>query len=142
MFSGLYFEEDDPLDEEKPTDDIADYEEVDEDLLVEVPNFSDEELGYVDFLGVDKILLDSHNDDYHEFHIDEENYMFTRETMADPFLIIFVACGREKEQEKNGKPKVLPSDVWGFHDNHQGTSMMKSITFIVRCCLVWILRRG
>jgi hypothetical protein len=55
------------------------------------------ELGYVDFLGVDDILSDSHNSNCDEFYADEENYMFTRETTVDPFLSIFMARGREKE---------------------------------------------
>jgi hypothetical protein len=29
--------------------------------------------------------------------MDEENYMFIREVTADPFISIFMACGREKE---------------------------------------------
>ena len=88
----------------------------------EVPNFNGEEGDYVDFLGVEDIL-NSPNKDYYEFYTDEKNYMFTRETMAHPFLSIFMACVREKEQEKygNGKVKYLPSDV----------PMMKSIAFIV-----------
>jgi hypothetical protein len=62
--------------------------------------------------------------------------------MANPFLSIFMAHGREKEQEKYGKVKYLPSDVRGFNDKHRGMPMMKSITFIVACCLVLILRKG
>jgi hypothetical protein len=61
-----------------------------------VPNFNDEELGYVDFLSIDDILSDFHNNDYDEFYTDEETYIFTRERMTDPFLSIFVACGKEK----------------------------------------------
>jgi hypothetical protein len=60
-----------------------------------------------------------------------ENYMFTRETTVNPFLSIFMACERKKELEKYNKPEVLPSGVWGLHDNHQVILIMKSITFIV-----------
>ena len=42
MFDGLYPKEDDPLEEEELTDNIANYKEVDEDLPGKVPNFSDE----------------------------------------------------------------------------------------------------
>jgi hypothetical protein len=75
---------------------IVDYYEDDEDLTGEVHNFNDEELGYVDFLSIDDILSDSHNNDCDEFYVDEENYIFTRERMTDPFLSIFMACGKEK----------------------------------------------
>ena len=105
-------------------------------------NFSVEELGHVDFLGVDDILSNSHSNDCNEFYMNEKNYMFTRETTADPFLSIFMARGREKEPEKYDKPEVLPSGVWGLNENHQCMSMMKSIVFIVECCLVLILTNG
>jgi hypothetical protein len=118
IFSGLYPDEDDQLEDEEPTDDIADYEEadivsdeyVDEDLPGEVPNFNGEDVDYVDFLGIENIL-DFPHDDYGEFYADEENYIFTRESVVDPFLSVFMACGREKEQQKNGKSEVLPSGV-------------------------------
>ena len=77
MFDGLYPKEDDPLEEEESMDDIANYEEVDENLPSEVSNFSDEELGDVDFLMVDDILSDSHNINCYEFYVDGKNYMFT-----------------------------------------------------------------
>jgi hypothetical protein len=48
-----------------------------------------------------------------------------------------MACGREKEQEKYGKVEYLPSDVRGFNDKHRGMPMMKNITFILTCCLVF-----
>jgi hypothetical protein len=104
MFSDLYLNEDDQLEDEEPKDDIADYEKddivddegVDENLLGEVPNFNGEDVDYVDFLGIENILNSPH-DDYGEFYTDEENYMFTRESVVDPFLNIFMACGREKE---------------------------------------------
>jgi hypothetical protein len=107
MFGGLYLEEDDQLEEgeheeddqweeEESTNDIADYEEVDECLSGEVPNYNEEEVDYVDFLSVEDIL-NSPNNDYGEFYAYEENYMFTCETTADPFLSIFMARGREKK---------------------------------------------
>jgi hypothetical protein len=75
-----------------------------------VPNFNGEDVDYVDFFGIEDIL-NSPRDDYGEFYADEENYMFTRKTVANPFLSIFMAHGREKEQQKNDKSKVLPSGV-------------------------------
>jgi hypothetical protein len=61
-----------------------------------VPNYNDEDVEYVDFLGVEDIL-NSPNNDLGEFYSDRKNYMFTWETMADPFLSIFMAREREKE---------------------------------------------
>jgi hypothetical protein len=107
-----------------------------------VPNFDDEDLGYVDFLDIDDILLDYHNNDSNEFYADEENYMFTSEITTNPFLSIFMACGREKEQGKQGKPKVLQGEVWDLQNNHHNLPMIKSIMFVVRFCLVLILRKG
>jgi hypothetical protein len=105
IFSGLYPDEDGQWEDEEPTDDIADSEEdyiaddegVDEDFTGEVPNFNGETVDYVDFLGIDNILNSPH-DDYGEFYADEENYMFTRESVVDPFFNIFMARGREKER--------------------------------------------
>ena len=102
-------------------------------------NYHEEE--YVYFLGVEDIL-NSPNTDLGEFYADEENYMFTREIMVDPFLSIFMARGREKEREKYGKVEYLLTDVRGFNDKHQGMLMMKSIAICVVCCLVLILRKG
>jgi hypothetical protein len=64
MFSGLYLNEDDQLEDEEPTNDIANYEEddiaddedVDKDLPGEVCNFNGEDVDYVNFLGIENIL--------------------------------------------------------------------------------------
>jgi hypothetical protein len=135
------YEEDDQEEEEVPTSDIADYEEVDDGFPGEVPNYNEEEVEYVDFLGVEDIL-NSPNNDLGEFYVDGENYMFTTKIMADPFLSIFMARGREKEREKYGKVEYLPSDVRGFNDKHRGMWMMKNVTFIMGCGLIVILRNG
>jgi hypothetical protein len=134
MFGGLYTDEDDqlkdkePMDdftnyeeddqgkEEEPMGDIVDYEEGDDDLSGAMPKYNEEDVEYIDFLGVEDIL-NSPNNDLCEFYADEENYMFTREIMADPFLSIFMARGREKEQEKYGKVEYLPSDCEALMTN-------------------------
>jgi hypothetical protein len=68
--------------------------------------------------------------------------MFTRDSVVDPFLSVFMACGREKERQKNGESKVLPSSVWVVHDrHHQGIPIMRSVILILGCCLVLILRK-
>jgi hypothetical protein len=133
MFSGLYPDEDDQLEGEEPIDDITDYEEDD------IADYK--EVEYVDFLGIEDIL-NSPNNDVVEFYMDEENYMFIREVTANPFMSIFMARGREKEQEKDGKSEELTSGVWGAHDRYQDIPMMKSVTIILGCCIVLILRKG
>jgi hypothetical protein len=140
MFGGLYPDKGE-LEEKEPTYDIAGYEELDEGLLGEVSNYNEEEVEYVDFLGVEDIL-NSPNNDVDEFYTDEENYMFIREVTTDPFLSIFMARGREKEQDKYGKSEELTSGVWGFHDKHRRMPMMMSVAFIGKCRLVLILRKG
>jgi hypothetical protein len=132
MLDSLYHDEDDQLKDEEFMDDIADYEEDGENLLGEVPNFNGEQVDYVDFLGIEDIL-NSPNNDYSEFYTNEENYIFTRKTMADPFLSIFMAREREKERGKNDKSKVFPRDVWGFPYDHQGNPMMRSVMLILGC---------
>jgi hypothetical protein len=147
IFNGLYPDEDGQPEDEEPTDDIADFEEdyitkdedVDEDLPGKMPNFNGEDVDYIDFLGIDNILNSPH-DDYDEFYAEEENYMFIRESVVDPFLSIFMARGREKERQKNGTSEVLPSGAWGFHDKHRSMLKMRSVAFIVGCCLDLILR--
>jgi hypothetical protein len=47
-----------------------------------------------------------------------------------------------KGTRKYGKSEELTSGVWGVHDRHQGISMMRSVTIILGCCLVLILRKG
>jgi hypothetical protein len=70
-----------------------------------VPNYNEEEIEYIDFLGVEDIL-NSPNNDLGEFYVDEENYLFTMEIMADPFLSIFMARGREKNKKSMAKSNI------------------------------------
>ena len=141
MFDGLYPDEYDQWGDEEPTNDIADYEEVDEGLLGEVSNYIEEAVEYDDFHGVEDIL-NSPDNDVDEFYTDDKNYMFIREATTDPFLSIFMASGKEKELEKYDKSEVLPSGVWGYHNNRQHTPLMKSIIGIMGCGLVVKLIRG
>jgi hypothetical protein len=114
MFSGLYPEEDDQLEDEKTTDGIADEDDQleDEEPTDDIANYEEDdiadykEIEYVDFLGVEDILNSPNNDD-DEFYTDKENYMFIREVTADPFMTLFMARGREKEQENMANPKNL-----------------------------------
>jgi hypothetical protein len=100
MFGTFYPDKDEQLGDEESTNDIGKYEEVDEGLSGDVSNYNEEEVEYVDFLGVEDIL-NSPNNDVDEFYTDEENYMFIREVTADPFLSIFMA-----REERKGTRKI------------------------------------
>jgi hypothetical protein len=54
---------------------------------------------------------------------------------------ILMACGKSKAREKQEK-STQKRGVWGFHSNHQGTPLMKSIMIIMGRGLVVKLRRG
>jgi hypothetical protein len=88
-----------------------------------------------------KIGVKVTNNNVDEFYTDEENYMFIREVIADPFLSIFMTCEREKEQEKYDKSEELMSGVLSFHNKHRSMLMMKSVAFIMGC-FVLVLRMG
>jgi hypothetical protein len=63
-------------------------------------NLEVEEIGLVDFLGVDNILSNSLDDGgFDQFYVVDENIMFKTEDIVDPFWEIFIACEREKISE-------------------------------------------
>jgi hypothetical protein len=127
IFCSVYPDEDGQLEDEESTDGIVDeeYPLEDGEPTNDITNCEEDDIAdykevkYVDFLGVEDIL-NSPNSDVDEFYTDEENYMFIREVTANPFMSIFMACGREKEQEKYDKSEELTSGMWGVHDRHQG----------------------
>jgi hypothetical protein len=93
---------------------------VDKSSKDKICDFNVEIIDYVDFLGIDNILLNV------GFCMVGKIYVFTR----------------EKAREEYGKSEELLSGVLGFHDKHQSMLMMKSVALIVDCCLVLILRKG
>jgi hypothetical protein len=52
-----------------------------------------------------------------------------------------MACGRSKAREKHNK-FTQKRGVWGFHNNHQDTLLMKSTMIIMGRDLFVKLRRG
>jgi hypothetical protein len=63
-------------------------------------NLEVEEIGLVDFLGVDNILSNSLDDGgFDQFYVVDENITFKTEDIVDPFREIFIACEREKISE-------------------------------------------
>jgi hypothetical protein len=93
---------------------------VDKSFEDKIHDFNVEIIDYVDFLGIDNILL---------------NVGFC----AVGKIFVFM---REKAREEYGKSEELPSGVLGFHDKHRSMLMMKSVALIVGCCFVLILRKG
>jgi hypothetical protein len=71
----------------------------------------------------------------------ETTFLSKSEGLFVSSLGILMAYGKGEAQEKDDK-STRQSGVWGFHNKHQGMSMMKSITFIMWCGLVVILKNG
>jgi hypothetical protein len=84
-----------------------------------IHDFKVEMINYVDFLGIDNILLNV------GFCAVGKIFVFTR----------------EKAREEYGKSEELPSGMLGFHNKHQSMLMMKSVALIVGYCLVLIVRK-
>jgi hypothetical protein len=106
--------------------------------------YPDEEMSsihQVDFLGVDAILSKTFNQSCDEICGVETTFLSKSEGVFVSSFGILMAYGKGKAQENHDK-STWQSGVWGFHDKHQGMSMMKSITFIMGCGLVVILRSG
>jgi hypothetical protein len=98
-------------------------------------------LHQVDFLGVDAILSKTFNQSCDEIYGAETTFLSKSEGAFVSSLGILMAYRKGKAQNKHDK-STWQSGVWGFHNKHQGMSMMKSVTFIMGCGLVVILRKG
>jgi hypothetical protein len=94
----------------------------------------------VDFLGVDAILSKTFNQSYDEIYGAETTFLSKSEGVFVSSLGILMAYRKGEAQKKHDK-STWQSGVWGFHDKHQGMSMMKSVMFIMGCGLVVILRK-
>jgi hypothetical protein len=95
----------------------------------------------VDFLGVDAILSKTFNQSCDKIYGVETTFLSKSEGVFVSSLGILMAYRKGEAQKKHDK-STWQSDVWGFHDKHQGMSIMKSVTFIIGCGLVMILRKG
>jgi hypothetical protein len=106
--------------------------------------YPDEEVSsihQVDFLGVDVILSKTFNQSCDEIYGAETTFLSKSEGVFVSSLGILMAYRKGEAQEKHDK-STWQTGVWGFHDKHQGMSMMKSVAFIMGCGLVIILRKG
>jgi hypothetical protein len=95
----------------------------------------------VDFLGVDAILSKTFNQSCDEIYGAETTFLSKSAGVFVSSLGILMAYRKGEAQKKHDK-STWKSDVWGFHDKHQGMSIMKSVMFIMGYGLVVILRKG
>jgi hypothetical protein len=106
--------------------------------------YLDEEMSFihqVDFLGVDAILSRTFNQSIDEIYGAKKTFLSKCEGVFVNSLRILMAYGKGQAQENHVK-STRKSGVWGFHDKHRGLPMIKSVTFIMGCGLVVILRNG
>jgi hypothetical protein len=119
------FHEEEPLGEVNLSDSLAIlygnpiHYVIDKTSKDKIHDFKVEMINYVDFLGIDNILLNV------GFCAVGKIFVFTR----------------EKAREEYGKSEELPSGMLGFHNKHQSMLMMKSVALIVGNCLVLIVRK-
>jgi hypothetical protein len=86
-------------------------------------------------------LSKTFNQSCDEIYGAETTFLSKSEGVFVSSLGILMAYMKGEAQEKHDK-STGQSGMWGFHDKHQGMSMMKSVTFIMGCGLVIILRKG
>jgi hypothetical protein len=143
----MFHEEEEPLEEVNLSDSFAlfddnfTYHVTIKSFEGKVFNFSVEPIDYVDFIGIDAILSDYSSKNCDEIHIVEKAFLSKIEKVFVSSLGILMAYGRSKAREKHNK-STQKRGVWGFHNNHQDTPLMKSTMIIMGHGLVVKLRRG
>jgi hypothetical protein len=103
-------------------------------------DFSVEPIDYVDFIGIDAILSNYSSQNCDEIYMVEEAFLSKIERVFVSSLGIRMACGKSKAREKHNK-STQKRGVWGFHNNHQDTSLMKITMIIMGRGLAVKLRR-
>jgi hypothetical protein len=98
-------------------------------------------IDYVDFIGIDAILSNYSSQHCDEIYMVEKSFLSKIERVFVSSVGILIACRKSKAREKQ-KKSTQKRDVWGFHNNHQGTPPMKSIMITMGRGLVVKLRRG
>jgi hypothetical protein len=122
-------------------DDNSTYHVPDKSPEDKVFNFNVKPIDNVDFIGIDAILSNYSNQNCDEIYMVEKTFQSKIERVFVSSLGILMACGKNKAREKHDK-STQQRGVWGCHDNRQGIQMMRSVTFIMRCFLVLISRKG
>jgi hypothetical protein len=88
------------------------YDVFDESHKFEGFNLEVEEIGLVDFLGVDNILSNSLDDGgFDQFYLVDENIVFKTEEIANPLWEIFMACEMKKINEECVKIELSQANV-------------------------------
>jgi hypothetical protein len=142
----IFHEEEEPLEEVNLSDSFAlfddnsTYHVTVKSLEGKVFNFSVEPIDYVDFIGIDAILSDYFNKNCDEIHMVEKAFLSKIEKVFMSSLGILIACGKSKAREKHNK-SAQKRGVWGFHNNHQDTPLMKITMIIMGRGLAVKLRR-
>jgi Ca2+-binding EF-hand superfamily protein len=103
-------------------------------------DFSVEPIDYIDFIGIDVILSNYSSQNYDEIYMVEEAFLSKIERLFVSSLRIRMACGKSKAREKHNK-STQKRGVWGFHNNHQDTPLMKITMIIMGRGLTVKLRR-
>jgi hypothetical protein len=103
-------------------------------------DFSVEPIDYVDFIGIDAILSNYSSQNCDEIYMVEEAFLSKIERVFVSSLGIHMACGKSKAREKHNK-STQKRGVWGFHNNHQDTPLMKITMIIMGRGLAVKLRR-
>jgi hypothetical protein len=143
----IFHEEEEPLEEVSLSDSFAlfddnsTYHVTVKSLKGKVFNFNVEPIDYVDFIGIDAILSYYSSKNCDEIHMVQKAFLSKIEKVFMSYLGILMACGKSKAREKHNKSTQKRS-VWGFHNNHQDTPLMKSTMIIMRRGLVVKLRRS
>jgi hypothetical protein len=95
----------------------------------------------MDFLVVDNILSNSPNNDLDEFYTEEDNFMFKREEIIDPFWEIIMAHKREKVNERLMKFELSRDDEQSFQDDHHSLVVIRGVLFLLGCYIILLLKR-
>jgi hypothetical protein len=103
-------------------------------------DFSVEPIDYVDFIGIDAILSNYSSQNCDEIYMVEEAFLSKIERVFVSSLGIRMACRKSKAREKHNK-STQKRGMWGFHNNHQDTPLMKITMIIMGRGLAVKLRR-
>jgi hypothetical protein len=142
----IFHEEEEPLEEVNLSDSFAlfdynsTYHVTVKSLEGKVFNFSVEPIDYVDFIGINAILSYYSSKNCDEIHMVEKAFLSKIEKVFVSSLGILMACGKSKAREKHNK-STQKRGVWGFHNNHQDTPLMKITMIIMGRGLAVKLRR-
>jgi predicted lactoylglutathione lyase len=142
----IFHEEKEPLEEVNLSDSFAFFDDnstyhvMVKSLEGKVFNFNVEPIDYVDFIGIDAILSDYSNKNCDEIHMVEKAFLSKIEKVFVSSLGILMACGKSKARENHNK-STQKRGVWGFHNNHEDTPLIKSTMIIMGRVVVVKLRR-